>query len=105
MRVYAERSLAQGGIGIRGGWLHGWTPRKRERRIDIVLRLLSDRLNERKLRNREGRRESGLLKENHAVAGAYHPGIADPIRESHARAEVTTFQFAGRMGKLQNLRL
>src|SRR5260370_8666026 len=105
MRVYAERSLAQGGIGIRGGWLHGWTPRKRERRIDIVLRLLSGRLNERKLRNREGRRESGLLKENHAVGGANHPGIADPVRQSRARPEITALQFAGGMGKLENLRL
>jgi len=69
------------------------------------LRLLTHRLNEGKLRDRKGRRDAGLLEENHAVAGTKHPAIANPIRHACARAEVNNIPLAGGVGKIQNLRI
>ena len=51
------------------------------------------------------RGDAGLLEEDHAVAGANHPAVADSIGQSHARTEVAALQFAGGVGKIQNLRL
>ena len=74
-------------------------------RVHVVLRLLAHRLHERKLRNRERRRDARLLEEDHAVAGAHHPAIADSIGQPDARPEVAAFQFARGVRKIQHLRV
>ncbi len=61
-----------------------------ERGVEVVLRLLAERLHEGKLGNGERRRDAGLFEEHHAVAGAHHPIPGGSIGQSNARAEVAT---------------
>src|SRR4029077_389125 len=83
--IHAKDTLPQTRVRIRRRHLNRGPVRQAESGVHVVLRLLTDGLNEWKLRDRKGRRDAGLLKENHAVAGANHPAIANSIRQSHAR--------------------
>src|SRR5437868_14254645 len=95
-------TLPQSGVRIGRGHLYRGPARKRKRRVHVVLRLLSNRLHKRTLRNSEGCRNSRLVEENHPVAGANHPAIADSIRQSDARTEIATFKVARGMRELQD---
>ncbi len=95
--------MTQSGVWIRRCHLHRRPIRQAKRRVHIVLRLLAHRLNKWKLRNGEGRRNTRLLKEDHSIAGANHPALTNPVRQSNTRTEIATFQFPRCVGKLQNL--
>src|SRR2546421_4475366 len=73
-------------------------------RIDVVLRLLANRLNERELGQREWRGDAGLLKPDHSVTRTNHPGLAEPVSETDARSEIAALEFSGGTRKVEDLR-
>jgi hypothetical protein len=105
MPVNPKHALTQPRIRIRRRDLHRRPICEHERRVDIVLRLLPHRLDERKLRQRERRRDPGLLKSDHAVSGADYPRVTNPVRQSHTRTEIAALQFPRRVRKVEHLRL
>ena len=105
LAIGPENTLPESGVGIRRRDLHRGAARQNKRGLDVVLRLLADGLDERKLRKREGRGDAGLFEPDHAVTGAHHPGIADAVGQSGARTEIAAFEVAGSVGKVEHLGL
>jgi hypothetical protein len=91
-------ALAEAGVGCEGDGRYGWSVGEREGCVDAVSGLLLDVLDEGELRGGEGCRDSGLVDENYAEAGAYYGLRCEEIGEAYARGYVGEVKLAGAAG-------
>src|SRR5437868_1558481 len=73
--------------------------RQHKRRIDVVQRSLSHRLNERELRIDERCRDSGLFDPDQAIARADYGILAYAVCDSDSGSEIKLMKLAARMRK------
>ncbi len=94
--LHAEHALAESRIRVRRLDRHRRALRQHERRMDVVERLLAQRLDERKQRRRKRSRDARLLDPSHAVSCANHKRIRHLVRDTQAWREVLLLEIASR---------
>ncbi len=94
-----EYALTQTAIGARFRYLHGWTAREHECRVDVVERPLSRSLDEWEERRCKRRRDSSLFDPCQTIAGSENEAIGELQSQADARRKVVLLQIPRRSGK------